>query len=692
MVAHTVKTKIIGLVLGCVIASTALLGVAVYYICSGMLSENAKSKMLSQVQIESNHLLLTMSKVESNVNNLALSILTMLDADAGSLRQSAYLDDYVRRIDPLARQVAESTDGVMSYYVRFNPKLAPGTSGIFYANTGKGALEKLVPTDFSQYEESDTAHVGWYYIPVKAGKPVWMNPYKNENIGIYMISYVVPLFQNSQSVGIVGMDIDFANIQEQLKNIRYLDTGYAFLINESGDFLYHPSFTQQDNIKQIDAGLLATINQGQAQGVAFYRHEGAEKLLAYQRLPNGQTLLLCAPVKEVTHELSDLAYIMAAVALAVLALTIAVGWKLSAQLSGPIVLAARMMQKTAALDLVKEPGGQEMETATKDEIGQMLASVFHMRDTLRSVIYELQEKAGQLVHSARVIDESAGRTAKTSGNISAETKNLALGAKEQAEKAEASESALADLTGEIGAAARGVGLMRRHIEETESANAGGIKNLSDLKESVADHTALIRRLDEQVAVLHTKSEAIGSIVKVITEVAEQTNLLSLNAAIESARAGEAGKGFAVVAEEIRKLADQTKASAEEIAAMVQTMQGEVSHTRRQMEDAKAAMRRIDTVSAETEQAFSVIRNSTEQVAARAGAFAEGVEKIDGQKETVLQAIHEMSSLTRRAVLATESIGEDVEENDRNMKDILSVQREIQEIAKSLDALLAGFKV
>lgn len=297
MVAHTVKTKIIGLVLGCVIASTALLGVAVYYICSGMLSENAKSKMLSQVQIESNHLLLTMSKVESNVNNLALSILTMLDADAGSLRQSAYLDDYVRRIDPLARQVAESTDGVMSYYVRFNPKLAPGTSGIFYANTGKGALEKLVPTDFSQYEESDTAHVGWYYIPVKAGKPVWMNPYKNENIGIYMISYVVPLFQNSQSVGIVGMDIDFANIQEQLKNIRYLDTGYAFLINESGDFLYHPSFTQQDNIKQIDAGLLATINQGQAQGVAFYRLEGVEKLLAYQRLPNGQTLLLCAPVK-----------------------------------------------------------------------------------------------------------------------------------------------------------------------------------------------------------------------------------------------------------------------------------------------------------------------------------------------------------------------------------------------------------
>ena len=99
----------------------------------------------------------------------------------------------------------------MTVYLRYNPNYSNPTSGVFAQRQSVDSeLQCLTPTDFSMYDESDVEHVGWYYLPVQAKEAIWMSPYMNENINIYMISYVVPLFaEDGTSIGIVGMDIDF---------------------------------------------------------------------------------------------------------------------------------------------------------------------------------------------------------------------------------------------------------------------------------------------------------------------------------------------------------------------------------------------------------------------------------------------------------------------------------------------------
>lgn len=123
----------------------------------------------------------------------------------------------------------------MTCYIRYNPEFTDPTSGIFLSrDNAEGEFTAIEPTDFTMYEPTDLEHVGWYYIPVNNGGPIWMNPYMNENINVYMISYVVPLYIDGVSVGIVGMDVDFSMIQEMITGKDFFKDGYGFRYGSAG--------------------------------------------------------------------------------------------------------------------------------------------------------------------------------------------------------------------------------------------------------------------------------------------------------------------------------------------------------------------------------------------------------------------------------------------------------------------------
>ena len=131
---------------------------------------------------------------------------------------------------------ANNTEGAMAVYVRYNPAFTPPTSGLFWSKTTlDGSFRRLTPTDFSGFSPEDAEHVGWYYIPVKNGQATWMAPYMNENINVKMISYVIPLYQDNQTIGVVGMDIDFAILEDLLSSMRVYQSGYAFLADGAGN-------------------------------------------------------------------------------------------------------------------------------------------------------------------------------------------------------------------------------------------------------------------------------------------------------------------------------------------------------------------------------------------------------------------------------------------------------------------------
>ena len=148
------------------------------------------------------------------------------------------------------------TSGAIAYYFRFNPEIADSTSGLFYSKlAGRDEFLSLTPTDIAIYDRDDTEHVGWFWQPYDAGEPIWMQPYYNQNNGILMISYVIPMYFEDTFIGVVGMDFDYMVLAERVHGITVYENGFAHLGRDGvivcgGDHSHDP-ITEENSKKYM---------------------------------------------------------------------------------------------------------------------------------------------------------------------------------------------------------------------------------------------------------------------------------------------------------------------------------------------------------------------------------------------------------------------------------------------------------
>ena len=156
----------------------------------------------------------------------------------------------INSADQMFAEVAKHASGAVAYYFRLDPAIADSKSGLFYSKTKESdEYVSFVPTDISLYEEDDDEHVGWFWQPYKAGKPIWMLPYYNQNNSIYMISYVVPMYLDERFIGIVGMDFDYTVLEEQVHEIEIYENGFAHL-EINGEVVHTDDHSEKENITQ----------------------------------------------------------------------------------------------------------------------------------------------------------------------------------------------------------------------------------------------------------------------------------------------------------------------------------------------------------------------------------------------------------------------------------------------------------
>ena len=193
--------------------------------------------------------------------------------------------EILQRSDEMFVDVANNTDGAVAYYFRFTPELSYNTSGLFYSKVkGKDEFVRFEPTDISLYDKSDTEHVGWYWQPFEAGKPVWMLPYYNLNNDVLMISYVVPMYYDNEFIGIVGMDFDYAVLTDKVHNIKIYENGFAHLEFEGAD-IYNNDHVEHAKL-----------------------HEHPEKYLSVSKeLRNGMNLIISASYNDIRQIRYDIA-------------------------------------------------------------------------------------------------------------------------------------------------------------------------------------------------------------------------------------------------------------------------------------------------------------------------------------------------------------------------------------------------
>lgn len=188
---------------------------------------------------------------------------------------------YLATMRGLMGNLARNTPGIAAYYLRFAPELTEDPTGfLYYRREGDQPFMEKELTPIALYAPDDTERVGWYYQPMNAGKPVWMEPYWNRNLEIYMISYVVPLYYRGTFIGIAGMDMDFPGIVERIRTIRTYSTGYAFLLSPEGRVYYHP---------ELETGTLitTTIPELSPMVEAFSRYEEEARLTGHASIETG---------------------------------------------------------------------------------------------------------------------------------------------------------------------------------------------------------------------------------------------------------------------------------------------------------------------------------------------------------------------------------------------------------------------
>ena len=149
--------------------------------------------------------------------------------------ETEQLEDHVARIRDYFEETAGNTNGVLTYYYRIDPEISETVKGFWYTNLDGTGFREHDVTDITLYDTQDTSKLVWFTVPKNTGKPVWLPPYVTDNLDVRVVSHNFPIRWKNRFVGVVGIELDYSMIAEQVSSIRLYSNGYAFLTDEKGN-------------------------------------------------------------------------------------------------------------------------------------------------------------------------------------------------------------------------------------------------------------------------------------------------------------------------------------------------------------------------------------------------------------------------------------------------------------------------
>ena len=369
----SIQTKILILILIIVIVCSCVIGGIGVFHSSEVINREADEIMSLSCKNSANMLDNTFDDIEKSVRILAEYAVDNLDNPDSLRTDNEFVTEYVKRNEELGLTIVEETQGAVAVYVRLNPELAGDQVGYYkIKDTETGIFTDCTMTVISQYDHDDIPHVGWYYQTIKAGKPVWLDPYYNANIDIKIISYVAPIYFDNTLIGVVGMDIRFDYITNLSDSIQIYDSGSAFVMSKDFDVLHQKDRTEiptvdKTGISQEELVEFALDKDAKAMRYTF---NGVYKQLVINRLTNGMYLGIAVPVSEIDYEKKNMINQVVTYTLLIGSIFCLAGNVISKTLTKPIKYLNAVAQEIAN-------GNYDIpiEKKTKDEIGELTDSL-----------------------------------------------------------------------------------------------------------------------------------------------------------------------------------------------------------------------------------------------------------------------------------------------------------------------------
>lgn len=327
-----------------------------------------------------------------------------------------------------------------------------------------------------------------------------------------------------------------------------------------------------------------------------------------------------------------------------------------------------------------------------DELGDMAKGVAMLMQQLLDVVRNIKESSETLLSAGTELSDMAGQTSATADDISKAVEEISQGAISQAEEIETASDEIESMGQLIEKIVDNVAALNSNAQEIKGSSDKSLTIIQELSTSNERSMEAVRRISEQVDATNDSAMKISSAVDLITSIAEETNLLSLNASIEAARAGEQGKGFAVVAGQIQKLAEQSNESARKIADIIHELLEDSETSIQVMDEVEKIMNEQQAKLTETRKQFIEVGNGISATSEATSLIKSQTESCDAARAKVVDVISNLSAISQQNAASTEETTASMEELNATINLLAESARQLQELSEGMEGNISFFRL